>query len=152
MIELLKDLYNGYYLGDNEVVLTIYLTAPKAGEFYKTFIEVLQPADLRASLTWDFVDESDAIVIKGSKEVLVQLKDFLDMMGESFKVSDAVISQAVESDFSVRKMLIEHNLLNDANVYECMKCGKIQLWGKYGFPIQMPVMCDSCGSYLFKKN
>ena len=152
IIEVLRELYKTHYLGDNEVILTISLTQPKAGEFFRTFSEVI-PAELKTELVYEFVDEGDGIVVKGTKERVKELDDYLNQMKDSMVKQDVVGVVVSESFTKYLRKGIEENFsgISSFNIYKCMKCGKVELFGYGSFPLSRPYMCPLCGSYMFQK-
>jgi len=155
LIEILRQFYNGFYLGENNTILTIYVQEGHAREFYNAFLEVVQPYELRTELVYEFVDESDAIVVKGKQELILLLAEYIKTLEGSFKSQDFVSIMAAKSFTSyVRaKFLGEESWSNmsDFNVWACQKCGHVMLWGSGRFPLQQPLMCPACGSYMYQK-
>jgi DNA-directed RNA polymerase subunit RPC12/RpoP len=150
IINDLNTLYKGHFLGDNEVVLTIQLNQPSAGLFYKTFLEII-PIELKTELTYEFVDQSDGIVVSGTKERIKELDDFLLRMKDSMVQQDINGVIVSESFSKYIRDGINENSLQGLNVYKCMKCGKIEIFDNGSFPLVRPYMCPLCGSYMFQK-
>ena len=154
IIELLKELYKTHYLGENEVVLTISLTQPRAGEFFSTFSEII-PSELKTELVYEFVDKSDGIIVKGTKERIKELDDYLTQMKESIAKQEINGILVSESFTGYLRKGIDINEgwsnLGSYNIYQCMRCGKVELFGPGNFPLTRPYMCPLCGSYMFQR-
>jgi len=153
--EIFQTLYKNYYIGDTETVLTINLIGNKAGIFYSAFNSVLQPESLKTDLTFEFVDESNAIVVKGNKEQILLLKQYLDNLEKSFKEQEIIQVLATKESFHnhIKNGLTEGTFdLQSYNIWSCGKCGYVMLWWKGRFPLQQPLMCPMCGSYQYRKS
>lgn len=154
IIDELKMMYDSHFLGDNGIILTINLTGMLARKFHDLLTQII-PLELRDELVYEFVDEGDGIIVKGTKERIGELDIFLCGMEESFRqheINSVLASESFRSYLKGKEILEGSASLDDFNIFKCSKCGKLEMFDRHGFPMVRPYMCSLCGAYMFSRN